>query len=75
MRPAFENLRASSLYCRRCEKAMPVREKLLLILPDKEIYDYLCVGCADSLGQREVSAGELLQHRARQQRRRGGLTL
>lgn len=37
---------------------MPVREKLLLVLPDKEIYDYLCTGCASSLGQREVTAGE-----------------
>jgi len=42
---------------------MPVREKLLLVLPDKEIYDYLCTGCADSVGQREVTAGELLQRR------------
>ena len=42
---------------------MPVRERLLLVLPDKEIYDYLCTGCADSLGQREVTAGELLRAR------------
>lgn len=37
---------------------MPVRERLLLVLPDKEIYDYLCTGCASSVGQREVTAGE-----------------
>ena len=43
---------------------MPVREKLLLVLPDKEIYDYLCTGCASSLGQREVTAGELVVSRA-----------
>jgi hypothetical protein len=55
----FESLRASSLFCRRCAQAMPVRERLLLVLPDKEIYDYLCTGCADSVGQREVNAGEL----------------
>lgn len=36
---------------------MPVRERLLLILPGKEIYDYLCTGCAESLGQREVQQG------------------
>lgn len=64
MSEQFESLRASSLYCRRCGKAMPVRERLLLILPDKEIYDYLCSGCADSLGQREVTAGDLLRQRA-----------
>ena len=55
----FDSLRASSLFCRRCGRAMPVRERLLLVLPDKEIYDYLCTGCADSVGQREVTAGEL----------------
>jgi hypothetical protein len=60
----FGSLRASSLYCRRCQRAMPVRERLLLVLPDKEIYDYLCTGCADSLGQREVTSGDLRQARA-----------
>jgi hypothetical protein len=54
----FDSFRASSLYCQKCGKAMPVREKLLLVLPDKEIYDYLCTGCASSLGQREVTAAE-----------------
>jgi len=54
----FESFRASSLYCQKCSKAMPVREKLLLVLPGKEIYDYLCTGCASSLGQREVTEGE-----------------
>lgn len=65
----FESLRASSLYCRRCGKPMPVRERLLLVLPDKEIYDYLCTGCADSLGQREVTAGELQRLRPAPHRR------
>jgi hypothetical protein len=54
----FENFTASSLYCEKCKAAMPVRERLLLILPDKEIYDYLCTGCAASVGQREITAGE-----------------
>lgn len=39
---------------------MPVRERLLLVLPGKEIYDYLCTGCANSVGQREVTAAEKL---------------
>ena len=56
----FENFTASSLYCEKCKAAMPVRERLLLVLPDKEVYDYLCTGCASSVGQREVSAGEKL---------------
>jgi hypothetical protein len=56
----FENFTASSLYCEKCKTAMPVRERLLLILPDRELYDYLCTGCASSVGQREVTAGEKL---------------
>ena len=56
----FENFTASSLYCEKCKAAMPVRERLLLILPDKEIYDYLCTGCASSVGQREITAGDKL---------------
>jgi hypothetical protein len=60
----FENFRASSLYCEKCKTAMPVRERLLLILPDKEIYDYLCTGCASSVGQREITAGEKMMAQA-----------
>jgi hypothetical protein len=52
---------------------MPVRERLLLVLPDKEIYDYLCTGCADSVGQREVTAGELLERRLPPRRDRPGI--
>jgi hypothetical protein len=54
----FESFKASRLYCRRCAKSMPVRERLLLILPDKDLYEYLCTGCGDSLGEREVSLEE-----------------
>lgn len=55
----FESLRASTLYCRKCGQAMPVRESLLLVLPGREIYEYLCGRCGESLGRREVSgAGE-----------------
>ena len=60
----FENFTASSLYCGKCKAAMPVRERLLLVLPDKEIYDYLCTGCASSVGSREVTAGEKMMEQA-----------
>ncbi|MGI8481688.1 MAG: hypothetical protein ACR2MF_06455 [Chthoniobacterales bacterium] len=68
----FENFTASSLYCAKCKTAMPVRERLLLVLPDKEIYDYLCTGCASSVGQREITAGDKLiaQRMAAQRPRR-----
>jgi hypothetical protein len=54
----FENFRASSLYCPKCQSAQPVYEKLLLILPDREIYDYLCKRCASSVGSREIKAAD-----------------
>ena len=54
----FGSFRASSLYCPKCREAKPVRERLLLVLPGKEVYDYLCTGCASSVGQREVTAAE-----------------
>jgi len=54
----FENFTASSLYCEKCKTAMPVRERLLLVLPDKEIFDYLCTECGCSVGRREFTAGE-----------------
>jgi hypothetical protein len=54
----FENFTASSLYCEKCRATLPVRERLLLVLPDKEIFDYLCTECGSSVGQREVTAGD-----------------
>jgi hypothetical protein len=60
----FENFTASSLYCEKCQAAKPVRERLLLVLPDKEIFDYLCTECGSSVGSREVSAGEKLMRQA-----------
>jgi hypothetical protein len=33
---------------------MPVRSRLLLILPDGELHEYLCQACASSLGTKTV---------------------
>ena len=43
---------------------MPVRERLLLVLPDQEIFDYLCTECGSSVGRREITAGEKLMAQA-----------
>jgi hypothetical protein len=72
----FENFTASSLYCEKCRAAMPVRERLLLVLPDKEIFDYLCNGCGSSVGRREITTGEKLLAQAvaaRRPRRSGAV--
>jgi len=68
----FENFTASTLYCEKCRATLPVRERLLLVLPDKEIYDYLCTGCASSVGSREITAGEKIMAQAIAPRRPRG---
>lgn len=46
----YKDFDASELYCPRCKRAMPVRKKLLLILPEGEKYEYLCAYCLTSVG-------------------------
>jgi hypothetical protein len=36
---------------------MPVRQRLLLVLPDGELYDYTCQGCNSSVGSKTEKAG------------------
>jgi hypothetical protein len=56
MKQQFGDLIASELYCPKCKRAQPVRERLLLVLPSGELHEYLCAGCGSSLGKRTVSA-------------------
>lgn len=51
----FGSFIASELYCPKCKRSQPVREKLLLVLPRGELHEYLCSQCATSLGEREVT--------------------
>ncbi|HWP59455.1 MAG TPA: hypothetical protein VNL14_16295 [Candidatus Acidoferrales bacterium] len=61
MAKSFDQFNASLLYCNTCKRAMPVRERLLLVLPDGELYDYLCQGCGNSVGSKtERAAGAVL---------------
>jgi hypothetical protein len=53
----FGGFTASELYCPKCGKSQPVRERLLLVLPSGELHEYLCARCGTSLGQREVTGG------------------
>lgn len=48
----FRSFRASALYCPQCRQATPVRERLLLVLPDGNLYEYCCVHCGTSTGSR-----------------------
>jgi hypothetical protein len=55
----FGNFIASELYCPKCKRSQPVREKLLLVLPTGELHEYLCTECATSLGERTVTGPAL----------------
>jgi hypothetical protein len=50
----FEDFVATALYCPRCRQAMPVRSRLLLVLPEGELHEYLCQACASSLGTKTI---------------------
>jgi hypothetical protein len=49
-KPSFEQFEATSLYCPRCKAAVPVRKRLLLVLPEGEEFEYLCAYCSSSVG-------------------------
>jgi hypothetical protein len=52
---SFQDFEATLLFCARCQTAQPVRERLLLVLPDGELHEYLCTGCGSSLGSRRLT--------------------
>lgn len=56
MEKSFDQLNATLLYCNQCRRAMPVRQRLLLVLPDGELFDYLCQGCGSSVGSKTERA-------------------
>ena len=54
----FSDFKASRIWCPKCKQAMPVRQRLLLVLPDGELYQYLCAKCGADLGaKREKQNG------------------
>ncbi|HSR13133.1 MAG TPA: cytoplasmic protein [Thermodesulfobacteriota bacterium] len=56
---SFGEFEASSLFCPKCRQAVPVRKRLLLILPDGDKYEYLCSYCSSSLGTKmDYAQGE-----------------
>ncbi len=48
----FDQLEASSLFCPTCKTAVPVRKRLLLVLPEGERHEYLCARCFTSVGKK-----------------------
>ncbi len=56
MKKQYDDLQATYLYCNNCGGSMPVRERLLLVLPDGELYDYCCSVCGAVLGDKKTKA-------------------
>jgi len=46
----FREFDATELYCPKCRQAVPVRKRLLLVLPEGDKYEYLCRYCSESVG-------------------------
>ena len=46
----YKEFDATELYCPRCKQAVPVRKRLLLVLPDGDKYEYRCAYCSASVG-------------------------
>ena len=47
---AYKEFDAMELYCQRCKQAVPVRKRLLLVLPEGDKYEYLCALCSTTVG-------------------------
>lgn len=49
---SFDQMEASLLLCPTCRRAMPVRKRLLLVLPEGEKFDYVCTQCGSVAGDK-----------------------
>ncbi|MDD5724391.1 MAG: cytoplasmic protein [Syntrophales bacterium] len=54
-RKTYGDFDATELYCPRCKRAVPVRKRLLLIMTNGDKYDYTCVYCGTSIGDKTES--------------------
>ena len=51
----YKDFDATELFCPKCRRAVPVRKRLLLVLSNGDKYDYTCVCCGTSVGEKMVS--------------------
>ena len=57
-RQQYKDFDATELFCPRCRRSVPVRKRLLLVLSEGEKYDYTCVYCGTSVGDKLVKDNE-----------------
>lgn len=48
----FKEFDATELYCPKCKRPVPVRKRLLIVLPEGDKYEYLCAFCSESVGSK-----------------------
>jgi hypothetical protein len=53
-REQYKDFDATELFCPRCRQAVPVRKRLLLVLSNGDKFDYTCVYCGMSVGDKMV---------------------
>lgn len=53
--PQYDEFEAVSLYCPQCRAALPVRQRLLLVLPDGDLFEYRCSRCNTQVGKKKGS--------------------
>jgi hypothetical protein len=58
---SFEEFEATELYCPNCKRAVPVKRRLLLVLPEGDKYEYLCAFCFTSVGTKVARGTKPLQ--------------
>jgi len=46
----YKEFDATELYCPKCKRPVPVRKRLLLVLPEGDKYEYLCKFCLETVG-------------------------
>ena len=46
----YKEFDATELYCAKCKQSVPVRKRLLLVLPEGDKYEYLCAYCSETVG-------------------------
>ncbi len=50
---SYREFEAVHLFCPKCRDALPVRKKLLLVLPDGDLYEYRCTRCNTLVGKKK----------------------
>lgn len=54
----YGSFQASLLFCPQCRQATPTRQRLLLVLPSGNLYEYLCAQCGTSTGSKTEKSSQ-----------------